>query len=291
MKVRKAIIPCGGLGTRFLPCTKALAKEMLPIIDIPTVQYQVEEAVNSGIEEVILIISPHKGRIKKHFDRDLHYEDYLIKKGKFKEAEQLKQISTMANITYVYQDVPNGLGGALLCAKEALNGEPFALLLGDDLVVNFNGEPVTKQMMDIYEKTETSMIGCQNVAESEVSKYGIMKLKAPMENRIGYLEKMIEKPKREEAPSRLACLGRYLLSYSIIEELEKTPISSNGEIMLTDAFDTILSKEDIIIYDFIGRRYDVGDKYGYVEAIIDFSLRRDDLKDKVVKHIKELDLK
>lgn len=289
-KIKKAVIPAAGLGTRFLPATKAMAKEMLPIVDIPTLQYQVQEAVDSGVEEVILIISKAKEEIVKHFAKDQAYEDYLIQKGKKEFAGMIKHIAEMAKITYVYQDEQKGLGHAILCAEKACNGEPFVVILGDDLTINKGGEPVSKQLIEVYEKTGASVIGCQEVEKSEVSKYGIMSIKGGvMHDRMGELKEIVEKPKLENAPSRLACLGRYLFTKDIFTELKKAkPSSLGGEILLTDAIQTLANKKPVIVYDFIGRRYDVGDKYGYVEAVIDFALDRKDIGDKVLKHIKEV---
>lgn len=287
-KVRKAVIPCAGLGTRFLPATKAMAKEMLPIVDIPTLQYQIKEAVDAGIEEVILIISNNKEEIKKHFQRDIDYENYLYEKGKYEEAKLIKDISTITKITYVVQEEQKGLGHAILCAKEAVGDEPFVVILGDDLIINENGKNVSSQMIDIYDKYHCSVIGCQNVEPSQVNKYGIMALKNKMENRIGYLLDMVEKPKLEDAPSTLACLGRYLLTSDIFAILENTKPGKGGEIQLTDAIKILAKDKDVIVYDFVGNRYDIGDKFGYVKAVIDFSLKRDDMKDKVLNHIKNV---
>lgn len=287
-KVKRAVIPAAGLGTRFLPATKAVAKEMLPIIDIPALQYQVKEAVDSGIEEVILVISKEKEEIKRHFEKDDKYEQYLHDKNKADLAKIIKDIAAMAKITYVYQDEQKGLGHAILCAKKACKNEPFIVILGDDLTINEGGDPVSKQMIDLYEKTGNSIIGCQEVAWSEVNKYGIISLKEETKNRIGILKGLVEKPKREIAPSRLACLGRYLFTPQIFAEIEKVKPSLGGEILLTDAIESLAQIETVLAYDFIGRRYDVGDKYGYVEAVIDFALKRDDLKDKVLNHIKEI---
>jgi|LSQX01.1.fsa_nt_gb UTP--glucose-1-phosphate uridylyltransferase len=287
-KVRKAVIPAAGLGTRFLPATKAIAKEMLPIIDIPALQYQVKEAVDSGVEEVILIISKGKEEIKKHFDRNEAYEEFLHEKGKDDFAKIIKDIALMAKVTYVYQDEQKGLGHAILCAEKACKNEPFIVILGDDLTINEGGKPVSKQMIELYEKTGSSVIGCQEVAWSEVSKYGIISLEGEIKNRVGILKGLVEKPKQENAPSRLACLGRYLFTPEIFVELAKVKPSLGGEILLTDAIETLARKEKVLAYDFVGRRYDVGDKYGYVEAIIDFALKRDDLKDKVLRHLEEI---
>ena len=291
MQVKKAVIPAAGLGTRFLPATKALAKEMLPIVDIPTLQYQIKEAVDAGIEEVILIISDAKKDIIEHFKRNEAYENYLISNGKQKEAEAIKQIATMAKISYVYQHEMKGLGHAILCCKEAVGNEPFVIILGDDLIINAHGDNVSKQMIDIYNIYHNSIIGCQNVALENVNKYGIMSLKAPMENRIALLKDMVEKPDIDKAPSRLACLGRYLLTPEIFDILKDTKPGKGGEIQLTDAIKVLAKRQDVIVYDFIGRRYDVGDKYGYVEATIDFALKRDDMKEKVLNHLKEILLK
>lgn len=287
-KVRKAVIPAAGLGTRFLPATKALAKEMLPIVDIPTLDYQVNEAVKAGVEEVILIISKAKEDIKKHFSREEEYENYLLSKGKVEEANIIKEIATRAKITYVYQHEMLGLGHAILCTKEAVGDEPFIVILGDDLIINEGGDNVSTQMVNVYNQTGASVIGCQEVLPENVSKYGIMALKGELKDRKALLSDMVEKPALEAAPSRLACLGRYLLTPDIFAELENTKPGKGGEIQLTDAIKTLAQKEDVYVYDFIGRRYDVGDKYGFVEATIDFALKRDDMRDKVLNHIKQL---
>ena len=287
-KVKKAVIPAAGLGTRFLPVTKALAKEMLPIVDIPTLDYQVNEAVKAGVEEIILIISKAKEDIKKHFSREEEYENYLISKGKIEEANIIKEIATRAKITYVYQNEMLGLGHAILCTKEAVGDEPFIVILGDDLIINEGGDNVSTQMVNVYNQTGASVIGCQEVLPENVSKYGIMALKGELKDRKALLFDMVEKPALEVAPSRLACLGRYLLTPEIFNELENTKPGKGGEIQLTDAIKTLAQKEDVYVYDFIGRRYDVGDKYGFVEATIDFALKRDDMRDKVLNHIKEL---
>lgn len=287
-RVRKAVIPAAGLGTRFLPATKALAKEMLPIVDIPTLDYQVNEAVKAGVEEIILIISKAKEDIKKHFSREEEYENYLLSKGKVEEANIIKEIATRAKITYVYQNEMLGLGHAILCTKEAVGNEPFIVILGDDLIINEGGDNVSTQMVRVYNETGASVIGCQEVLPENVSKYGIMALKSELKDRKALLSDMVEKPALEVAPSRLACLGRYLLTPGIFDELENTKPGKGGEIQLTDAIKTLAQKEDVYVYDFIGRRYDVGDKYGFVEATIDFALKRDDMRDKVLNHIKEL---
>ncbi len=280
-KVRKAVIPAAGLGTRFLPATKGMAKEMLPIVDKPTILYQVEEAVNAGIEEVIIIISKEKKAIIDFFAKDEEYERYLISKGHKDFADVIKNISELAKITYVYQDEQKGLGHAILCTKEAVGDEPFVVILGDDLIINKNGDNVSKQLIDAYYKMGTSILGVQEVDASLTYKYGIVK-PGIIDGRYIEVIGMVEKPK-DNPPSRYAALGRYLLTPDIFDKLKVTTYGAGGEIQLTDA----LTKLDKLwAYNFIGSRYDIGDKFGYVKAIIDFSLDRDDIKDLVYEHIK-----
>lgn len=280
-EIKKAVIPAAGLGTRFLPATKGIAKEMLPIIDKPTLLYQIEEAKNSGIEEVILIISKQKQEIINFFSRDERYENYLSSKGNQNYASIIKEIATMMKITYVYQDEMKGLGHAILCAKEAVNNEPFVVILGDDLIVNDQGEPVSKQLIEAYNKTHSSILGVQKVALEQTSKYGIIKPKST-DGRYILVDDMIEKPK-DNPPSQYAALGRYVLTPDVFELIEKTEPGKGGEIQLTDALKKL---DTLYAYDFVGQRYDIGDKFGYVQATIDFALKRDDLKEKVIDYIK-----
>ena len=279
--VKKAVIPAAGLGTRFLPATKGLPKEMLPIIDKPTILYQVEEAVAAGCEEVIIIISKGKESIKTFFQRDIIYENYLLSKKHPEFAEQIKQISTLAKITFIYQNQQKGLGHAVLCAKEAVGNEPFLVILGDDLIVNDGGDNASLQMIKAFEKKPVTMLGVQKVALEDTPKYGIID---PMkvEGRMIQVRGMIEKPK-DNPPSQYAALGRYIITPNVFAILETTLPGKGGEIQLTDALRRL---ETLYAFNFEGQRYDTGDKFGYVQATIDFALKRDDLKDKVREFLK-----
>ena len=233
-RVRKAVIPAAGLGTRFLPATKAIPKEMLPIVDIPTVQYIVEEAVASGIEEILIITNSNKHCMENHFDKDYELEARLTESGKMKEVEMINEIANMANIYYVRQKEPKGLGHAVLCAKSFIGDEPFAVLLGDDVVINKEGEPALQQLIHAYEKHRASVVGVQTVAEDQVSKYGIVapNRNVPADGRAVKLDNMVEKPKQEEAPSCMAVLGRYVLTPEIFDLLENQGAGAGGEIQL-----------------------------------------------------------
>lgn len=287
MMIKKVLIPAAGLGTRFLPATKALPKEMFPIIDIPTIQYIVEEAIKSGIEEVGIIISLAKPSIEKHFSIDEELEKRLIEVGKVEEAKMIREIANMAKVKFILQPQPRGLGHAILCAKEFINGEDFAIMLGDDLIVNYQGEPVLKQLINVYEETNKTVLGVQEVSIEDVSKYGIV---SPEEEkgRIIKVDHMVEKPKKEEAPSRYAVLGRYVMKNRIFDFLEKVKENGHGEIGLTEAIDMEMKEDAVYAYNFEGVRYDIGNKFGYIKAIIDFALHRDDLKEKVLSYIKEI---
>ena len=281
--IRKAVIPAAGLGTRFLPATKGLAKEMLPIIDKPTILYQVEEAVASGCDEVILIISPDKQAIINFFKRDEAYEKYLKDKNHADFAEIIKKIATLAKITYVYQNEQKGLGHAILCAKDAIGDEPFLVILGDDLIVNESGPTASTQLIDAYKETGCSILGVQEVALNETKKYGIID-PIKVDGRLILMKGMVEKPK-ENPPSCYAALGRYILTPNIFTLLESQTPGAGGEIQLTDSLKRL---DKIYAYDFVGRRYDIGDKFGYVQAVIDFSLKRDDLKEKVKQYLDQV---
>ena len=280
-KVRKAVIPAAGLGTRFLPATKGLPKEMLPIIDKPTLLYQVEEAVNAGCEEVILIISKAKEDIKKFFVREESYEEYLRSKGQNEFADEIKRIATLCKITYVYQNEMKGLGHAILCTKEAIGDEPFLVILGDDLVINKNGPTASEQLIEAYNKTGKSILGVQKVSLEATKKYGIVD-PISEDGRLIKMKGMVEKP-ASNPPSLYAALGRYVITSDIFDLLETTKPGKGGEIQLTDALKRL---DSIYAYDFIGTRYDIGDKFGYVAAIIDLALDRDDLKEKTLSFIK-----
>lgn len=285
-KVRKAVIPAAGLGTRFLPATKATPKEMLPIVDKPTIQYIIEEALASGIEDILIITGRTKRSIEDHFDRSVELELNLEKGGKTKELEMVQKISDI-RIHYIRQKEPKGLGHAILCAKQFIGDEPFAVLLGDDVVYN-EETPCLKQMIDVYEQTGGSVLGCQTVPQEKVSSYGIVASVPTEDARIYKVNDMVEKPAVEEAPSRLAVLGRYIINPEIFAILEETKPGRGGEIQLTDALKVLAEQEDMYAYDFIGRRYDVGDKQGFLEATVEYALRRPDLKDKFLAYLQEV---
>lgn len=283
MKVRKAIIPAAGLGTRFLPATKAQPKEMLPVVDKPTLQYIIEEAVDSGIEEILIITGRNKKSIEDHFDRSIELEIELEKKGKTKMLEEVRRISDMADIYYIRQKEPKGLGHAVSCARSFIGDEPFAVLLGDDIV--YSEKPCLKQMIEVYNEYKTTILGVQEVEKSEVSKYGIVEGKA-IEEGVYKVKDLVEKPKVEEAPSNVAILGRYILSPDIFEILENTPPGVGGEIQLTDALKSLAKVEAVYAYVFEGKRYDVGDKQGFLEATVEMALRREDLREGLMKYLK-----
>lgn len=287
-QIKKAVIPAAGLGTRFLPATKAMPKEMLPIVDIPTIQYIIEEAVKSGIEEIIIITNANKSAIENHFDKSYELEDRLKESNKDELLAMIQQISNMVNVHYVRQKEPKGLGHAILHAKAFVGDEPFAVLLGDDVVVN-DEKPALKQLIDAYNQKQASIVGVQEVSQDDVSKYGIV---SPANNtnteRLIKLQGMVEKPKKEDAPSHLAVLGRYILTPAIFEILEKQEAGVGGEIQLTDAICKLMDMQTVYAYDFEGIRYDVGDKFGFVKATIDFALKTEGIKEEVASYIKEL---
>lgn len=289
-KVRKAVIPAAGLGTRFLPVTKAMPKEMLPIVDTPTVQYIIEEAVESGIEEILIITNSNKHCMENHFDKDYELEARLTESGKTDQVKMINDIANLANIYYVRQKEPRGLGHAVLCAKSFIGNEPFAVLLGDDVVVNKGGKPALKQLVGAYEKHKASVVGVQTVPEDQVNKYGIVapNKSVPVDGRAVKLDNLVEKPRQEEAPSRLAVLGRYVLTPEIFELLESQGAGAGGEIQLTDAICRLIDTQAVYAYDFEGIRYDVGDKFGFIKATIDFALERPELRDQVMEYIQSV---
>ena len=283
-KIRKAIIPAAGLGTRFLPATKAQPKEMLPIVDKPTLQYIIEEAIESGIEEILIITGRNKKSIEDHFDRSVELELELEHKGKMEMLEMVRNISNMVDIHFIRQKEPKGLGHAIHCAKSFVGDEPFAVMLGDDIVYN-EGKPCLRQLMDCYDEYKTSVLGVQTVPDSDVDKYGIVDgLK--IEGRVAKVKGLVEKPAVDEAPSNLAILGRYIITPSIFQILERTKPGKGGEIQLTDALLELMSEEAIYAYDFEGRRYDVGDKLGFLEATVEYALRKPELRDSFVEYLK-----
>ncbi|TCO76481.1 UTP--glucose-1-phosphate uridylyltransferase GalU [Marinisporobacter balticus] len=283
MIVRKAIIPAAGLGTRFLPATKAQPKEMLPIVDKPTLQYIIEEAVASGIEEILIITGRNKKSIEDHFDKSVELELELEKKGKIDLLEVVRKVSDMVNIHYIRQKEPKGLGHAIYCAKSFIGNEPFAVLLGDDIVDA--QKPCLKQLIDAYNEYKTTILGVQDVPIEEVDKYGIVKGK-DIEANVYKVKDLIEKPKIEESPSNMAILGRYIITPKIFEILEHTKPGKGGEIQLTDALKELAKKEAMYAYKFEGKRYDVGDKLGFLQATVEFALKREDLKDEFMQYLK-----
>lgn len=285
MKVRKAIIPAAGLGTRFLPATKAQPKEMLPIVDKPSLQYIIEEAVNSGIEEILIITGRNKKSIEDHFDKSIELELELERNGKLELLEEVRNISDMVNIHYIRQKEPKGLGHAIYCAKSFVCDEPFAVLLGDDIVHNEN--PCLKQMIEIYNQYRTTILGVQEVAKEEVYKYGIVDGKY-IDDRVYKVKGLVEKPSVEDAPSNIAILGRYIINPAIFKILEHTKPGKGGEIQLTDALKELAKIEPMYAYNFIGKRYDVGDKLGFLEATVEFALRRNDLREEFLKYLKNI---
>ncbi len=285
MKVRKAIIPAAGLGTRFLPATKSQPKEMLPIVDKPTIQYIIEEAIASGIEEILIITGRSKRAIEDHFDKSIELELELKNKNKEDLLKIVQDISNLADIHYVRQKEPRGLGHAIYCAKTFVGNEPFAVLLGDDVVDS--KVPCLKQLIDAYNIYKTTILGVQEVEMSEVDKYGIVASKH-IEDRIFKVKDLIEKPSIEKAPSNLAILGRYIITPSIFDILGNTKPGAGDEIQLTDALKELLSQEPMYAYNFEGRRYDVGSKLGFLEATVEFALKRDELKDEFREYLMKL---
>ena len=287
MKVTKAVIPAAGLGTRVLPATKAQPKEMLVIVDKPSLQYIVEELVESGIKDIIIVTGRNKNSIEDHFDHSYELEDTLKKNNKNTLLEKVEDISSMANICYVRQNHPKGLGHAILKAKSFVGNEPFVIALGDDIV--YNDVPVAKQLIDNYSKYGSSIVGCQEVKESDVSKYGIIKPFLSLDEKTVEMEDFIEKPSVEEAPSKLACLGRYLLTPKIFNYLEKTEPGKGGEIQLTDAIVAMMKDgEKVLAYNFEGKRYDIGNKFGLLKANIEFGLRNEETREELLEYLKNI---
>lgn len=284
-KIRKAIIPAAGLGTRFLPATKAQPKEMLPIVDKPTLQYIIEEAIDSGIEEILIITGRNKKSIEDHFDRSIELEFELEKSKKYEMLEMVRNISDMADIFFIRQKEPKGLGHAILCGKTFIGNEPFAVLLGDDIVYN-EGTPCLKQLIDCYDNYESTILGVQQVEKENVSKYGIVDRRV-ISDRVSLVKGMIEKPSIEEAPSNIAILGRYIITPRIFDVLENTKPGKGNEIQLTDALLKLMEDEHLYTYEFKGKRYDVGDKLGFLQATVEFALRKPDLRDEFIKYLEK----
>lgn len=280
-KIRKAIIPAAGLGTRFLPATKAQPKEMLPIVDKPAIQFIIEEAISSGIEEILVITGRNKRSIEDHFDRSVELEMQLKAQGKYELLGLIEDISKVT-IHFIRQKEARGLGHAVLCAKQFVGNEPFAVMLGDDIVDA--DVPCLRQLIDVYQDCQGSVLGVQEVAKTKVSSYGIVNPK-PIKKNIWQALDLIEKPTVEEAPSQLAVLGRYILMPEIFELLEHTAPGRGGEIQLTDAICRLAKEQNVYAYHFSGRRYDIGDKQGYLEATVEYALKRPELRDKFLTYL------
>ncbi|RQM98285.1 UTP--glucose-1-phosphate uridylyltransferase [Staphylococcus warneri] len=284
-QIKKAIIPAAGLGTRFLPATKAMPKEMLPILDKPTIQYIVEEASRAGIEDIIIVTGKHKRAIEDHFDNQKELEIVLQEKGKNDLLEKVQYSTDLANIFYVRQKEQKGLGHAIHTARQFIGNEPFAVLLGDDIVESET--PAIKQLMDVYDETGKSVIGVQEVAEEDTHRYGIID---PLEKSgLRYeVKKFVEKPKQGTAPSNLAIMGRYVLTPEIFDYLETQEEGAGNEIQLTDAIERMNAESQVYAYDFEGNRYDVGEKLGFVKTTIQFALNEDYMNKEIIEFIKSI---
>jgi UTP--glucose-1-phosphate uridylyltransferase len=285
-RIRKAVIPAAGLGTRFLPATKAQPKEMLPIVDKPTIQYIVEEAIQSGIEDIIIVTGRNKRAIEDHFDRSMELEVFLEKNSKDELLNLVQSVAGMADIYYVRQKEALGLGHAIYSARKFIGNEPFAVLLGDDVI--YSKVPALRQMMNHFERYGASMVGVQEVPSEDTSKYGIVDGEK-FADRLYRARNMVEKPRSEEAPeTRLAIMGRYILNPEIFDILGVLPPGKGGEIQLTDGIKELSKYQEILAYEFEGRRYDVGDKLGFVEATIEYALRREELAEDLMNFLKKL---
>lgn len=285
MRIKKAVIPAAGLGTRFFPATKAQPKEMLPIVDKPSIQFIVEEAVESGIEEILIVTGRNKRSIEDHFDKNYELEAALKAKGDTERLKLIEDITNLVNIHYVRQKEAKGLGHAIYCARSFVGNEPFAVLLGDDIVAN--SVPCLKQLLTVYEQVQTSVIGVQPVPEEVVDQYGIIKGEE-IEPGLYKVTGLVEKPVRSEAPSNIAILGRYIITPEIFEILETTKPGKGGEIQLTDALMQLLTRQQIYAYSFAGRRYDIGSKLGFLKATVEFALEQPELQQDFADYLTEI---
>ncbi|MFK3240640.1 UTP--glucose-1-phosphate uridylyltransferase GalU [Staphylococcus aureus] len=286
-KIKKAIIPAAGLGTRFLPATKEMPKEMLPILDKPTIQYIVEEAARAGIEDIIIVTGRHKRAIEDHFDSQKELEMVLKEKGKSELLEKVQYSTELANIFYVRQKEQKGLGHAISSARQFIGNEPFAVLLGDDIVES--EVPAVKQLIDVYEETGHSVIGVQEVPEADTHRYGIID-PLTKNGRQYEVKKFVEKPAQGTAPSNLAIMGRYVLTPEIFDYLKTQKEGAGNEIQLTDAIERMNNDNQVYAYDFEGERYDVGEKLGFVKTTIEYALKDDSMREELTRFIKELGL-
>ena len=285
MKLRKAVIPVAGLGTRFLPATKTVPKELLPIVDIPSIQYVVQEAVDAGIEEIIFVTGRGKDAIEDHFDEAPELEQLLIERGNHEMAQTLRKIAEMTEVVSVRQKKPLGLGHAVLCARDLVGDEPFAVMLADDLIES--EVPGIRQLLDIFEETSESVIALMEVPQSEVHQYGVIKGRE-IKKRLYQVEATVEKPLAKDAPSRMAIIGRYVLRPEIFRILKNLPPGRGGEIQLTDGLAQLVRERKIFGCEFVGDRYDIGDKFGFVRATVAYALKRPDLRDKVLEYLKSI---
>lgn len=284
-KIRKAIIPAAGLGTRFLPATKAMPKEMLPIVDKPTIQYIVEEAMESGIEDIIIVTGKGKRAIEDHFDHAFELEQNLLDKEKYELLEEVQKTSNMVDIHYIRQKEPKGLGHAVWCARNFIGNEPFAVLLGDDIVRAET--PCLKQLINEYDRTHASVIGVKRVPDNETNRYGIID-PIDQHGRSFQVRNFVEKPKLGTAPSNLAIIGRYVFTPEIFMFLEKQEIGAGGEIQLTDAIQMLNQIQRVFAYEFEGKRYDVGEKLGFIQTTIEFALEKEELRDELLKFMESI---
>ncbi|MEK4526483.1 MULTISPECIES: UTP--glucose-1-phosphate uridylyltransferase GalU [Paenibacillus] len=285
MRIKKAVIPAAGLGTRFLPATKAQPKEMLPIVDKPAIQYIVEEAVQSGIENILIVTGRNKKSIEDHFDKSVELEHSLYAKGKQSLLEEVQAISEMANIHFIRQKEPLGLGHAIGCARQFVGDDAFAVLLGDDIMVS--DPPALAQMVHLYEKTGNQIIGVRQVDAANVSKYGIIDSNGA-EDRVHWVTNLVEKPSLAEAPSRTAVMGRYILKPSIFPILDQIERGAGGEYQLTDALKEVSQVEELLALELEGRRYDIGDQFGYIQAILEIGLMRKELQPMLTPYLQKL---
>jgi UTP--glucose-1-phosphate uridylyltransferase len=283
MKLKKAVIPVAGLGTRFLPATKTVPKELLPIVDVPSIQYVVQEAVDAGIEEIIFVTGRGKDGIEDHFDDAPELEQVLADRGQHELVKMLRRIAEMTEVVSVRQKKPLGLGHAVLCARDLVGDEPFAVMLADDLIDS--DKPCIRQLLEIFEQTEESVVALMEVPEMDVHQYGIIKGKV-LKERLYQIEATVEKPPAKEAPSRMAIIGRYVLRPGIFSILQKLPSGKGGEIQLTDGLAQLVCERKVYGCEFLGDRYDIGDKFGFVRATVAYALKRPDLKDKVFEYLK-----
>jgi UTP--glucose-1-phosphate uridylyltransferase len=289
MRVRKAVFPAAGLGTRFLPATKAQPKEMLPLVDKPIIQYGVEEALAAGCDQIIIVTGRGKTAIEDHFDVSYELEKMLEERKKTDLLSIVRQISDMIHIAYVRQKEAMGLGHAVLMARELVGNEPFAVLLADDVI---DGQtPCLKQMIEVFEQTQSSILAIQQIEGPSISQYGVLDATPVNSNqRLYQVKNMVEKPRMEDAPSNLAIVGRYILTPAIFEALDRTPLGTAGELQLTDGIRLLLQQEKVYGYRFEGKRHDAGDKLGFLKATVEFALKRPELKDEFRKYLKSLEL-